>query len=339
MGHATEPSCRIYAILAHDGRSAVVFRRGPSKQVLVLRWRLDDDYIEPGQWFNGRIYERRCDLSPDGQLLIYFAANWKAPFQSWTAVSRAPYLTALALWPKGDAWGGGGLFLSPRTIGLNHRSVSQPIFPAAKRDEVNKAGGEVPAPGSWHPLHAEPPPKAKKTQIPAPTKITMPKGYSIRLWHEEAAGRGEDNPIHHEHLTRTGWACVAVGDAAPYSRGAVAWEFTSPQIYERASPSGSLRLRRILKAIGERDGRWYVEDFAVCNVAGDTLRLLTECSWADWHTNGDLLFAIAGSIYRLPARFCGDASADTLANTIHVADLTQLRFSNVAPPPQALSWP
>lgn len=31
---------------------------------------------------------------------------------SWTAISRAPYLKALALWPWGDCWNGGGLFLT-----------------------------------------------------------------------------------------------------------------------------------------------------------------------------------------------------------------------------------
>jgi hypothetical protein len=74
-----------------------------------------------GQWFRGRIYERRCDLSPSGDKFIYFAAKWRTPFRTWTAISRAPFLTALALWPKGDAWGGGGLFDSEDTIELNHR--------------------------------------------------------------------------------------------------------------------------------------------------------------------------------------------------------------------------
>jgi hypothetical protein len=34
----------------------------------------------------------------------------------WTAVSYAPYLTALALWPMGDCWGGGGAFLDNQTV-------------------------------------------------------------------------------------------------------------------------------------------------------------------------------------------------------------------------------
>jgi hypothetical protein len=40
---------------------------------------------------------------------------------AWTAVSRPPWLTALALWPKGDCWWGGGLFAFNRTLVLNHR--------------------------------------------------------------------------------------------------------------------------------------------------------------------------------------------------------------------------
>jgi hypothetical protein len=41
--------------------------------------------------------------------------------RSWTAISKPPYLTALALWPKGDGWGGGGLFDSELMVQLNHR--------------------------------------------------------------------------------------------------------------------------------------------------------------------------------------------------------------------------
>jgi hypothetical protein len=116
------PSTRIYAILAQKSPLAAVFRRGPSKQVALLRWNTDTHEFEFGQWFKGRIYERRCDLSPSGEKLIYFAAKYREPLRTWTAISRPPYFTALALWPKGDAWGGGGLFENERTILLNHRA-------------------------------------------------------------------------------------------------------------------------------------------------------------------------------------------------------------------------
>jgi hypothetical protein len=111
---------RLYAILARKEPVAVVFRRGPSKQVLLIKWNLNDDTFEYGQWFKGRIYERRCDLSPNGSLLIYFASKQKPPLITWTAISRPPYFTALALWPKGDCWNGGGWFVTDKKIRLNH---------------------------------------------------------------------------------------------------------------------------------------------------------------------------------------------------------------------------
>jgi hypothetical protein len=113
---------RAYVILARKAPVGLIFRRGPSNRVLLIRWDLERDTFEFGQWLRGRIYERRCDLSPEGDLLLYFAANWHKPFQSWSAVSRPPYLTALALWPKGDGWGGGGQFSARDDIQLNHRS-------------------------------------------------------------------------------------------------------------------------------------------------------------------------------------------------------------------------
>ena len=88
--------------------------------MLLLTWNTATDEFEYGQWLKGRIYERRCDLSPNGELLLYFAAKQRPPLFTWSAVSRPPYLTALALWPKGDAWGGGGVLESDREIHLNH---------------------------------------------------------------------------------------------------------------------------------------------------------------------------------------------------------------------------
>lgn len=104
------------------------------------------------------MYPRRCDWSPNGELLVYFCAKWSkrrieeaeqmldkpkagSPIYelrillkrrpklrteytyAWTAVSRPPYLTALALWPKGDCWHGGGLFKSNRLLWLNHKPL------------------------------------------------------------------------------------------------------------------------------------------------------------------------------------------------------------------------
>ena len=120
---STQPessTTRLFALIARRAEVGIIFRRGPSKQVLLVRWDLATDSFEAGQWLKGRVYERRCDLSPNGDRLIYFAASYGGPLRTWTAVSRPPYFTALALWPKGDAWGGGGLFQDENKILLNH---------------------------------------------------------------------------------------------------------------------------------------------------------------------------------------------------------------------------
>jgi len=157
MAVERKPNISLYAILARDARVGVVFRRGPSKQVLLLLWRADTDQFYEGQWFNGRIYERRCDLSPSGKRLIYFAAKYKAPYATWTAVSRPPFLTAVAMWPKGDAWGGDGIFAKEREILLNHRSAEMKLAEGFQLPKfvVVKPLGDYSGWGEDDPIHAQ----------------------------------------------------------------------------------------------------------------------------------------------------------------------------------------
>lgn len=113
---------RIHVLLASQAPIGLVIRRGPSRSVATLLWDRRRDEFRLGQWFKGRIYERRCDLSPDGKFFIYFAMNGKWSSEArgaWSAVSRVPYLKALALFPKGDCWHGGGLWTGKRTYWLN----------------------------------------------------------------------------------------------------------------------------------------------------------------------------------------------------------------------------
>lgn len=113
---------RVHPILARNAQTALILRRGPSKSVCTIHWDRTNDQFTLGQWLRGRIYERRSDLSPDGKHFLYFAMNgkWGGPVQgAWTAISRAPYLKALALWPWGDCWNGGGLFVSDHEFWRN----------------------------------------------------------------------------------------------------------------------------------------------------------------------------------------------------------------------------
>lgn len=117
---------RLHVLLAQDSPRAVVIRRGPSKTSCTILWNRQNDSFEVGQWIRARVYEHRSDLSPNGKHLIYFAHNgqWQSESKgAWSAVSRAPYLKALAFYPKGDTWGGGGFFTGKTTYWLDDCGV------------------------------------------------------------------------------------------------------------------------------------------------------------------------------------------------------------------------
>lgn len=115
-----KPAARVEVIIARNAPVAVIFRRGPSRLVRMLRWNLRNDRIEGGQWIEARIHVDRCDISPDGELVAAFVASNRRKPWTWTSISRPPYFTALAVWPKGDSWGGGGLFGSDTHLFLWH---------------------------------------------------------------------------------------------------------------------------------------------------------------------------------------------------------------------------
>ncbi len=118
----TPVSPRLHALLAAQAPVGIVIRRGPSKQYCTLLWDRQTDTFTLGQWLKGRIYEHRCDLSPDGKHFLYFAMNAqrsrKGPM-CWTAVSRTPYLRAIALYGDEETWLGGGRFLDNKTYFVN----------------------------------------------------------------------------------------------------------------------------------------------------------------------------------------------------------------------------
>ncbi len=117
-----ESCARLHVLLASHAPVGLVIRRGPSKQVATYAWDRTNDEFRLGQWMKGRIYERRSDLSPDGRFFLYFSMDgrWESETKgAWTAISRSPYLKALALFPKGDCWNGGGMWTGSNRYWLN----------------------------------------------------------------------------------------------------------------------------------------------------------------------------------------------------------------------------
>jgi hypothetical protein len=116
------PPPRLAVIMARDAHEAVIFRRGPTEWFQVIRWDTRHDRFHDGAWIRGRIYPEKCDLSPDGALLVYSvhkSSGLRTPYTDcWTGISRSPWLTALALWPMGTTYGGGGRFDGDRSVTL-----------------------------------------------------------------------------------------------------------------------------------------------------------------------------------------------------------------------------
>lgn len=123
--------CRLSVFLARNAPTAVVLRRGPSDWAQLSVWNRLDDSVQHGQWFHGRVYGRRCDISPDGRLFVYFAARYKPPQadvgQAWTAVSRPPWFTALSVWENLGSWYGGGFFQTDRALLLDATCTLEPF--------------------------------------------------------------------------------------------------------------------------------------------------------------------------------------------------------------------
>lgn len=50
------PPCRLQVLLARRAPIGVIFRRGPSKWVQIIKWDTQRDVFEEGKWFHGHIY-------------------------------------------------------------------------------------------------------------------------------------------------------------------------------------------------------------------------------------------------------------------------------------------
>jgi hypothetical protein len=224
----------------------------------VIRWDTARDTFERGHWFHGRIYTRRSDLSPDGELLAYFASQFNrrtvAPDSdytyAWTALSRPPWLTALALWPKGDCWHGGGLFLGNKRLLLNHR-----------------------------PERAKPHPRHRPQSLEV---VSNP----------DAAG--EDDPIYSQRLDRDGWVVRQKWQIE--QRGYPEFYRTiAPEVRARSRRSGE-RSQTVL--IERRiDGLRYRELFRTEGFAAPVVPPVDAMDWLDWDQAGRLVVLGDGRIW------------------------------------------
>jgi hypothetical protein len=306
--------------MAREAPTAVIFRRGPSRWVRLIRWNVADDSFELGQWFKGRIYEKRSDLSPDGTKLVYFAqkinsrtvADAKVGY-AWTAVSRPPYLTAIGLWSKGDCWNGGGLFEKNDRLLLNH-----------------------PTNGTRHDRE--------------------PKGLTVV---RRMLGMGEDDTVLDPRLTRDGWTLTQVWrghfhESASWTaiRELVA-NGLSPQeivakalnskLHELANDSGYVTELPEVRERTSPDGRsvirmemshWEFQcryAFSVCEENAEPVSV-DEAEWADWDQRGRVAFVRHGKVLVM------DRKAGGRWEVVELADLNDQRPERLKCPEWASRW-
>jgi hypothetical protein len=134
------PPPRLYSIVATAAPVAVVFQRGPGKSWGIHRWNLSTGDLDTGAAFRGTLYPRRCDLSPDGNLLYYFALKRSSReflgeigLKTYSAVSKSPWLFALAAWRESGTWTRGYHFVDAAgteegaEIGQPHAGDAAPL--------------------------------------------------------------------------------------------------------------------------------------------------------------------------------------------------------------------
>ncbi len=322
------PPCRLYCILARRGDRAVIFRRGPSKQVQLVLWHTASDKFVPGQWLKGRVYERRCDLSPDGRHLIYFAAKHKEPFPSWTAISRPPYFTALVLWPKEDCWDGGGLFESRTRVWLNH---------PASETEIHS--GEIPK--NWTVRHNEacclgedgPVESARlerdgwvTTQKMTVEKVIGPPRPTIReLLRDFELPIDADDELREKH-ERIRKFLEEHKDDDLTTESIAGYKTEHPRIRTRSRIDGT-----ILENRESIHGFLRVDEY--CVIAADGRRNeLTGVEWADFDQQGRIVFARAGGLWE--ATIAADGS---LAERL-LHDFNDHVFEAVVAPEEMRHW-
>ncbi|MEO8705963.1 MAG: hypothetical protein ABI867_38380 [Kofleriaceae bacterium] len=167
---------------------AVIFRRGPTKAVRMVRWQMTTDELVHGQWFAGRVYPERCDVSPDGELVVYFAMRRGDTFN---AVSRPPYFTPLCVWEEGGTWGGGGAWVTNTELRLRaNPAVMQPAagFTLPAWLELGWLTGGFDR-DTWQPLDSGARPFTARKPHPVVT--------GLELWRRPAPTIYDDNTDRH----------------------------------------------------------------------------------------------------------------------------------------------
>lgn len=170
---------------------------------------------------------------------------------------------ALALWPKGDCWGGGGQFVSGNRIDLNHRD-----------DEMVLAQGFI-----------------------------IPKRFKLQLFGSSSGWGEDDPVWSARLIRDGWNLVSYPTGTKDEHGAKVMLEYSPPIVWRKSNPKWPKRYSVEMAVLGlnERNGPWYIVEHIIVRGNGEVDRI-GETDWADWSNSGDLLYAMDGVLYRLPCK-------------------------------------
>lgn len=242
------PACRVYAILARGAPVAVVFVRHPAAAAfLQVLWHTDSDRFVVGQWAHGQVYPEKCDISPDGSLIAYFAGATRgrprthAVQDAWTCISHPPYFSPLAVFPQFGTSHGGGLFVDNETVELGTRQSDCGHHPAYPPTGI--AVRRLPAGMSIEASRLN----RDGWTLAGRHRVRLSPDQSERLHCEAHAGRGSSYQLEvRGRMTRmdgTDWADYDQRGRLVYSKWGALWARTAGGQHRQLADFRGLRYR------------------------------------------------------------------------------------------------
>jgi hypothetical protein len=170
-----EQAARIHLLPAKTAPIVCIIRRKPSKCFHVIKWNTSNDEFEHGSWFHGKLYPLRCDVSFDGQWMVYLAMG--ADGKTWNGICKPPWLRTVCDAPNMGTYGGGGYWENQDKLLLaSWQPATLPpalpfqmapsrsryggdqgvLYPRLERDGWRRVGPSVDLGWIWRPTSAHP---------------------------------------------------------------------------------------------------------------------------------------------------------------------------------------
>jgi hypothetical protein len=105
----TKQRSRIHLLAAKEAPIVVLLQRKRAKLFHIIKIDTEKHSVQEGSWFRGRLYEMKCDVSFDGEFMVYLAiGKGSGRFTSSSGLCRLPWLkTLVECQTPGPNWGGG----------------------------------------------------------------------------------------------------------------------------------------------------------------------------------------------------------------------------------------